>query len=93
MYASFNRFEIQLTKVQAASCSHPGQCDADVGALLHVPKVRRMLNRINPDLIRAELKEYGAWNDQELMDMEQNRARIVWIAANNIMEDIAIKGR
>lgn len=93
MFEQFSRFEIELTKQQASIASHPGQCDADVGALLHVPKVRRMLNRINPDLIREELKEYGAWNDDELNNNDQNRARIVWIAANNIMEDIAIKRR
>ena len=40
MKAHFERFTIDLTKDQAASASHPGDCDADVKALLRVPRVR-----------------------------------------------------
>jgi hypothetical protein len=88
MITHFERFAIQLTKAQALGAAHPGACDADVEALLRVPAVRRQLETIDPAGIRAELKEYGAWDAGELADDEDNRLRIVWIAASNIREDI-----
>lgn len=87
MYAQFNRFEIQLTKKQAEIGGHQGKCDDDIDYLLAIPKIKRRLNRIDPNKIRAELKEYGAWDDQELNDIEQNQKRILWIACGNIIEE------
>ena len=88
MIASFNRFEIAMTNKQAAECSHPGPCDADVAALVKTPAIARQLRRIpNVDLV-AELQKYGAWDAQELADRAANDRRIVWIAAGNITEDI-----
>lgn len=87
MFAHFNRFELQMTMAQAESASHPGQCDDDVSRLLAVPKIRRQLDKIGPDKIRDELREYGAWDDAELADDDANRERIVWIAAGDIVEE------
>lgn len=86
MFAHFNSFELQMTKAQAQSASHQGQCDDDVKALTQDPKIRRQLDKIPPEKIAAELKEYGAWDESELSDHAQNRRRIVWIAAGNIVD-------
>jgi hypothetical protein len=86
-FAYFERFQIEMTEEQAASASHSGQCDDDVAALLTVPEITRQLDSIAPDLIRAELREYGAWDADELADDAANRARIVWCAACDIRED------
>lgn len=88
MYANFERFELKLTKEQALTGSHPGPCDADIEELLQVPAIKRQLNKIPTDAIRAELKDYGAWDEEELSSDEDNRARILWIACGNIREDI-----
>jgi hypothetical protein len=88
MYATFDRFEIEMTRAQAESASHPGPCDSDVEWLLTIPKIKRSLAKINPDDIRAELREYGAWDDSELMDDAANLARIVWIAAGHISDEM-----
>lgn len=90
MYASFNRFEIQMTLKQARSASHQGQCDEDVKILLQDPKIIRQLDKIDPEKIAAELHEYGAWDEEELKDSQANRERIIWIAAGDIVEE---KGR
>ena len=87
MYATFNRFELQMTRAQAAAASHQGQCDADVAALVSDRRIGRQLDKIAPDAIRAELYECGAWEQDELTDEAANRARIVWIAAGNIIEE------
>ncbi len=80
------RIELQMTKAQAASCSHPGQCDGDVSALAKNPKIARQLVKINPELLAAELREYGAWDSSELDDHEQNLQRLLWIAAGDISD-------
>lgn len=84
MYASFNRFEIELTKRQAESVSHSGPCDNDVDILLQDKKIIRQLKKIPDDKLKEELKEYGAWNDEELQDRKANEQRIIWIAGCNI---------
>ena len=76
-----------MTMAQAESASHQGQCDADVLALSNHRKIRAQLERIDPKALRDELREYGAWDDQELADHEQNLQRILWIAAGDIVEN------
>jgi len=91
MYALFNRFEIELTKRQAESVSHPGPCDNDVDILLQDKKIIRQLKNIPDDKLREELKEYGAWNDEELQDRKANEQRIIWIAGCDIIEELHSK--
>lgn len=87
-HAQFERFEITLSREQAMDCSTPGQdADETVKAVCKEPRVRAMLDKLAPEAIRAELREYGAWDEEELQDEEANRRRIVWIAAGNIREE------
>lgn len=84
--SSSGRIEIEMTLAQAQSASHQGQCDVDVLALSNHRKIRAQLERIDPKALRDELREYGAWDDQELADHGQNLQRILWIAAGDIVE-------
>lgn len=84
---SSGRIEISMTRAQAASVSHPGECSSDVAALRTVPAIRRQLDKIKPELLRAELSEYGAWEDDELQDHDINLSRIVWLAGCDITEE------
>ena len=79
--------ELQMTKVQAASVSQGGK-DAylDVCALLRDRKIRRQVGRLDRDLVKAELREYGAWDDAEMIDHEANLQRLVWLAGCGISE-------
>lgn len=43
-------------------------------------------NRPTQESIVKELSEYGAWDDEELSDHEQNWHRLLWCAANDIAE-------
>ena len=87
MIAYFNRFHIEMTLAQANEASHQGICDEDVAALVKHPKIARQLAKINADDIRSELREYGAWETDELMDSDANNARIIWIAAGDILNE------
>lgn len=92
-WASFNRFELRLPGQCIIDCSHSGQCDQDVA--YWVPRVKRQVEKDNfpnkptAEKIRTELKEYGAWDDDELNDEDQNWHRLVWLAACNVNEDDA----
>ena len=86
MIATFNRFELKMTYKQAESCTHPGPCDPDVEFLLNDPLIKRQFKKIDPALIANELKEYGAWDEEELKDVEENQRRILWIACWDIVE-------
>lgn len=88
MKAHFDHFTITMTQAQAESANHPGQCDGDVAVLLTMPAIKSQLRRISDADLRAELKEYGAWNDEELGDRKKNEARIIWIAAGHIVEGL-----
>lgn len=86
-YTSSGRIELNITKRQAAIGYHQGQCDEDINELRQVPAIKRQLVKLNPEILLNELKEYGAWNDEELCDHDANLSRILWIMCGNIIDD------
>lgn len=80
--ADFNRFSVHLPDQCVADCSHQGACDDDVEHWMKLVQLD-----ISPDKLKAELKEYGAWEDLELDNHEDNIRRIIWLAAGNIQEE------
>jgi hypothetical protein len=84
--SSSGRIELRMTMEQAESASHSGECDDDVQELSRVPAIAEQLAKIDPSLLSAELKEYGAWDDEERADHDQNLQRILWLAAGDITE-------
>jgi hypothetical protein len=63
-----------------------GRCDDDVAELRTVPAIRRQLDRLDQETLKSELREFGAWSDDELSDHDANLDRILWIAAGDIIE-------
>lgn len=84
---SSGRIELKMTKSQAQRASHPGPCDRDVLELSRIPEIRRQLDKIDPETLRQELKEYGAWDAGQLESHADNLQRILWIAAGDIVEE------
>ena len=80
------KIELQMTLEQARSASHQGQCDNDVRDLSKVPAIARQLAKIDPAILRDELREYGAWDENELADPDQNLQRLLWLAAGDIVD-------
>lgn len=79
--AIFNRFTLDLPNRCVEECSAQGACDDAVSYWNRLDPVTKGLDGIDPEAIRAELKEYGAWNTEELANDDDNRLRIIWIAA------------
>jgi hypothetical protein len=84
--SSSGRIELKMTREQARSASHPGPCDTDVESLVKRPSISCQLSAIDPRVLRDELREYGAWDETELADHDQNLHRLVWLAAGDIIE-------
>ena len=78
---------------QAKSVSHQGRCDEDVEELLKDKKYRAQFKKIDSVSIAEELAEYGAWDDEELKDIEANLQRITWIAGCDIVEEYKEKNK
>jgi hypothetical protein len=84
--SSSGRIELEMSLAEARAASHSGSCDDDVLALSKVPHIAEQLAAIDPELLKNELREYGAWDDDEIADHEQNLQRLVWIAAGDIVD-------
>ena len=54
---------------------------------LYCPAIKAQLDKIPTSDIRLELREYGAWSDVELLNDQENRLRILWIACGDITEE------
>ena len=80
----FDRLSIEMPDDAVSDCSHQGRCDDDVA---HWVRSGQIKFNGTPENSRRELAEYGAWDDEELADDDQNLHRILWIAAGNIQEE------
>jgi hypothetical protein len=81
------RIDLNLTKKQAGIGSHPGQCLPDIEYLRTVPAIKRQLAKIDPQILRDELDEYGAWDENELSNHDMNLTRLLWIACGDIQDE------
>lgn len=73
------RIEIELTQAQINSVCCSGANDAAVAA--------EIKPAIDAELLRNALKEYGAWDENELADHSANLDRVFWIACWDCYED------
>ena len=86
--SSSGRIELNIPLRVAEMGYHQGQCDADIDWIMkHEPRVSRQLRKVGPELLRAELAEYGCWDDEELGDHQVNLARLLWLACGDILEE------
>lgn len=91
--SSSGRIELSMTLEQAQSASHQGQCDDDVLSLSHIPMIAVQLAALDSKLLASELKEYGAWDETQLADHDQNLQRILWLAAGDIDDKAVQSGK
>ena len=86
-YSSSGKLHLNITLASDRSCSHSGDCQADVESEMALPKYRRQLAKMDPADLSRELGEYGAWDGAELQDHEKNLMRIFWLACCDIAEE------
>ena len=84
--SSSGRVEFKLPRDVVASCFHSGQCNDDVIAAIERPDIAATMAEIDPIELIQELREYGAWTNEELSNHRENLERILWLAAGDIQE-------
>ena len=85
---SSGRIELNIKRTDAECGSHQGRCDDDISFLRKLPYLKKQLEAIDAELLRSELREYGAWEDDELLDHENNLNRILWLLCGDIVDMI-----
>ncbi len=86
IWASFNRFEIEIPQYIVDSVPQSGPADYAIRNARTDFFVLEQLAKIDPDKLKAELKEYGAWDEIQLSNHSDNLDRILWIAVGNIQD-------
>jgi len=85
MQVSFNHIDcLDIPEILADWVDHPGDCEKDLVKMMQLEEIQTELNKIDPENLRKELKEYGAWTEEELSNHNDNLMRILWIACCNI---------
>jgi hypothetical protein len=79
--------ELNITLNNAKKCFHSGDCELDVIELSKKASIKKQTKLIDKELLIKELSEYGAWNNEELQDHEQNIIRLLWLATADIAEN------
>ena len=73
---------IQLPPECIADCSSSGD---------QTDNVKHWVEKLNFDgpveLFKEHLKEYGAWDDEQLKDHYENRIKVLWLWANDCYEN------
>lgn len=87
-YSNYDN-DLKITSSDAKACTHSGTCDNDVKALMRKPYIKTQLSTLDPVQLAKELREYGAWDDVELNNHEDNLMRWVWISAGEISERLS----
>lgn len=85
--SSNGRLHLTLSEDQVSTCAHSGDCEADVRWTLAEDDIESQVAEWDPGDLKRELREYGAWDDEELSDHEMNIVRMLWLAANDCREN------
>lgn len=78
-------YEIELPILALEDCHHMGECDPECE--YWVDKIEWSEVGCTDEQIKYELDGYGAWSDEQLLNIRENRKRILWIAAGNWQEE------
>lgn len=86
--SSSGEIELQMTAKQASSVNHPGQCDSEVLVLSQHLLIVKQIDKIDKDVLAKVLSGYGAWDDEQLKDHDENVQRLVWLAGCDIDDNL-----
>jgi len=84
--SSSGRIELNIPQGLASIGYHSGACDSDIEELMEMGSIKAQLSGIAPQVLSEELREFGAWDDEELSNHSDNLARILWIACGDLVD-------
>lgn len=80
--------ELELTEEQFMSIPRGQDCSPEVKIIRQDPKVEEQLKRMSVESVKTYLFHFCCWEDDELNDHEENLDRLVWLACEDIRENI-----
>jgi hypothetical protein len=84
--SSSGRIELNIPYGMESIGYHSGACDRDIEELMELDSIKAQLFGIAPQVLSEELKEFGAWDSEELANHQNNLARILWIACGDLVD-------
>ena len=78
--------DLKITKQDCEFAVHRGDCTNEIEILMQKKYIKKQLEKINPEQLKKELEEYGAW--EEFDDHNENLKRWLWISTGDIIERI-----
>lgn len=70
---------------------HSGQCAPGVAWIrANEPSVEAQLQMVNPEALKADLREYGCWDESELEDHDENLSRLLWLACGDLVDELEV---
>ena len=77
------RIETKIPASAMRDCAGPGAADESVA--YWAPRIERPASA-TPEVLAAELREFGAWDSEELADDDANWRRWIWSACCDLAE-------
>lgn len=78
---------LSFTRAQVYSVPCQGSADEAVHKLSLMPSILIQFAFMSDSFLRSILRPYGAWEDKELEDRQDNIHRLIWIACLDIQEE------
>ena len=78
--------DLRITLQDALFCSQSGDMEQNVLMTIKKPYLNKQLEGLNPEKLAKELKDFGAWDNEELKDHQQNIIRWFWSSCCDISE-------
>lgn len=87
IFLSGNYLELEVPTFIIDLVPISGRADEVIESIVSDNKVKPYLNNIDKEALRNELKEYGAWANEELLDHNENIKRFLWIKVSDYRDE------
>lgn len=82
-----NYLELEVPEFIVDVVPISGRADEAIDSIVSDDTVKPYLSNIDEESLRIELKEYGAWTNEELQDHQENIKRYLWIKILDYREE------
>lgn len=90
--SSNGRIEFQMPGECLMDICQPGPADEAVAYWRGHEIIGAALDALDPATVQDELREFGAWDADELADHDANLDRLLWTAACSAAEEVRYGG-
>lgn len=84
--AVYDYLTLHMRLDDADILASPGNHTNDAKEIVKKPYIQAQFRNLDPNAIRLHLKNFGAWDSEQLKDDYENQLRLVWTAGCDIIE-------